>query len=43
MCKDNTIVWFAILIYIMFSCKNSNSNNIVGPNEILEFSSGLPI
>ena len=44
MCKDNTIIWTIILIYIFFACKSNNSKaNGINNAEILEFTSGIPI
>ncbi len=45
MCKDNTIIWTIILIYIFFTCKSNNSNaSGNSSNNIFDFTtSGIPI
>lgn len=44
MCKDNSIIWTLILIYIFFACKNSNSNSVgINSNNVFAFTSGIPI
>ncbi len=42
MCKDNSIIWFILLILIFFNCRGNSSSNPLNFNQFFELESSTP-